>query len=381
MGKIKQSLIISSAIKNSPLIFHNLKYPKPQFNAIKKIDLIPEYEYNDQTLHFNKLDPPISEFYGCDIKKSNRSNAPIRRRKIIKNLVLFKPTNNWRYGSVIKYTLHDEDNNSNNHNKNKKHNEIDTKILQRKANLGTIIQVLQLNVPNLLTDLLPHEIVSQDIILKILPNKFPNIPIFKGYLMYSSSLKTIQKLLLLFYLNPESKLHITNIKVFEPTNSMSSDELINFSIDNIPIQNERDGDNENLSLSSNQEVSKYTTKVKVKWRTCLPGCTHIENDKTTNAKWGSYSLDHFDWTKILKSNNPLQSLALLEAKKKLEGLAKTLQPLTTGIRDTEEVDRVLTGVFIFELDAANENIIVMTIDNVEILESKEMNYSSGFLAT
>ncbi|ODQ45468.1 hypothetical protein PICMEDRAFT_17936 [Pichia membranifaciens NRRL Y-2026] len=264
--------------------------------------------------------------------------------------------------------------------------EINKNRLERKANLGTIIQMLQFKIPNMLTDLLPPDFVSDKIILKVLPHQFPNLPTFRGYLLYSSTLKAIQKILLMFYLNPDSKIHISDIKIIEPTNSMSSDELINLSIDSNHLENE--------SLSENsaprQDTSKYTTKVKVKWRTCYSGCEHLQDAQTTDAKWGSYSLDHFDWTKLLKSPNPLQTISLLEAKKTIEGLAKTLDPLknisqSTGDSDNANnqnrtVGRILTGVFVFELDAPNEHIMVFTIDNMEILESKQTNFVNGCLA-
>ncbi|GAV29075.1 hypothetical protein PMKS-002554 [Pichia membranifaciens] len=264
--------------------------------------------------------------------------------------------------------------------------EINKSLLERKANLGTIIQMLQLKIPNMLTDLLPPDFVSDKIILKVLPHQFPNLPTFRGYLLYSSTLKAMQKILLMFYLNPDSKIHISDIKIIEPTNSMSSDELINLSIDANHLENESPSE----SLTPRQDTSKYTTKVKVKWRTCYSGCEHLQDAQTTDAKWGSYSLDHFDWTKLLKSPNPLQTISLLEAKKTIEGLAKTLDPLknigqsagdsNTANNQNRTVGRILTGVFIFELDAQNEHIMVFTIDNMEILESKQTNFVNGCLA-
>ena len=264
--------------------------------------------------------------------------------------------------------------------------EINKNLLERKANLGTIIQMLQLKIPNMLTDLLPPDFVSDKIILKVLPHQFPNLPTFRGYLLYSSTLKAMQKILLMFYLNPDSKIHISDIKIIEPTNSMSSEELINLSIDANHIENESPSE----SSATRQDTSRYTTKVKVKWRTCYSGCEHLQDAQTTDAKWGSYSLDHFDWTKLLKSPNPLQTISLLEAKKTIEGLAKTLDPLknisrsagdsNTANNQNRTVGRILTGVFIFELDAQNEHIMVFTIDNMEILESKQTNFVNGCLA-
>lgn len=262
-------------------------------------------------------------------------------------------------------------------NQNDRDKKIDTEYLSRKANLGSMIQLLQIKVPGMLTKLLPKEIISPDIMLKILPNQLPKLPVFKGYLVYSSTLTAIQKILLLFYLNPNSKIHINNIKIIEPTNSMSSDELINLSIDNNEVEN---------MAAPHQDTSTYTTKIKIKWRTCLSGCEDLKDKNTTAAKWGSYRIDYFDWTKLLNSSNPLHTVNLLEAKKTLEGLAKKLDPLSSDYHNTNtngtavNVGRVLSGVFIFELDSKNEKIVVFTIDNLDILESKEMNYTDGCIA-
>lgn len=261
----------------------------------------------------------------------------------------------------------------NSNNSNHSNRDIDPKLdkeyIKRKANLGTMVQMLQLKVPQLLTKTIPKEFVTSDIILKILPHQFPNLPIIKSYVVYKSTLKTIQKILLLFYLNPDSKIHITNTKIIEPTNSMSSDELINLSINQNKIEAEP------LDLSNQQDTSGYTTKIKIKWRTCYSGCDHLQDKNTRDARLGSYSLDHFNWTKFLKSPESMQ----FEAKKTLEELAKTLDPLSNNEKSSN-VGRVLHGVFVFELDANNERITVFTIDNMEILESEEMNYSNGVFA-
>ena len=252
--------------------------------------------------------------------------------------------------------------------KDSKDPEKDKEYTTRKANLGTLIQMLQLKVPHLLTETIPHDIVSDDIILRLLPNQFPNFPTIKGYLMCVSTIKTIQKLLHLFYLNPDTQIHINNMKVIEPTNSISSEELINLSIADNVIENEHSNiEGEGVGSSPRQDFSKYTTKIKIKWRTCCPGCSHLQDKETTDAKLGTYRLDHFDWAKLLKSSNPLKTL---------EGFAKNLDPAG----DDASVGRMLTGVFIFELDAKNEHIKVFTIDNMEIIESKEVNFNGGCFA-
>jgi hypothetical protein len=354
MGRVKQALIFRNNVpslimkqtniqtRTKPSVFAIIVKQDSQYGIMKSyIQLMQEQRKNS------------------DIRASNCSiNTSFLRSKS-------KP-------NISKYNqVKSEINNNNENRPNKSDHDIDTEYLTRKANLGTMVQMLQIKVPNMLTKTIPREFVSKNIILKILPNQFPNLPEFKGYTVCSSTLKTIQKLVILFYLNPNAKIHITNIKIIEPTNSMSSDELINLSIDENRLENSTLEECE----MPKQDTSKYTTKIKIKWRTCYSGCEHLQDKQTTDAKWGSYSLDYFNWTKFLKSTESLQK----EAKKTFEELAKTLDPLTNNEK-SGNVGRVLNGVFIFELDAKNEKIAVFTIDNMEILESKEINYTDGVFA-
>lgn len=362
MGLVK---LTTGSYGNLPLVISKVNfnrkaiidYGKTPMELVPNAMFIPSYSKNIQGM----------------VQVNRKKPLFIRKSQIIGNVPSVSIVKNERNTVFINHILNYSDNSSDNNqgNKDNKDPKIDKKYLERKANLGTMVQMLQIKVPNLLTKIIPCEFMSKDIIMRILPNKFPQIPTIKGPVLYTSTLKAIQKLVLLFYLNPESKIHITNLKIIEPTNSMSSAELINLSIDENVIENGHVDENRAVEGSPKQaqDVSKYTTKIKIKWRTCYSGCAHLQDKDTTDAKLGSYSLDHFDWTKLLKSPNPLQTL---------EGLAKNFDP--TASNDTS-VGRVLTGVFIFELDANNEKISVFTIDNMEILESKEINFNNQFLAT
>lgn len=238
--------------------------------------------------------------------------------------------------------------------------------LEKTANLGTMVQILQLKVPQLLTKIPPQGIISNKIIMRILPNQFANFPNFHGKVSVNLAIKTIQKGLTMFYLNPKCQIHITDLTIIEPMKSLSDDELINLSIDNNLIGYEG---------SPLQGASQYTSKIKIKWRTCLAKCDHLMDSNTDQAKYGVFSIDKFNWSKLLKSSNPIQTLALLEAKKTLEGLSNTIKSLDPS-DDSDNVGRVLTGIFIFELNAANDKIVVFTIDNLEILESKHLNFNN-----
>ncbi|ODV87924.1 hypothetical protein CANARDRAFT_26103 [[Candida] arabinofermentans NRRL YB-2248] len=224
----------------------------------------------------------------------------------------------------------------------------------KKANLGSMIQMLQHKVPDLLTESLPAEYISKDVILRILPKSYPNIPEFKGSMVYHTTIKTIQLFLTSFYLNPGVKLHITNIKVMEPSNSLSTNELIELSINNNSIES---------STKYGQELSQYTTKIIIKWRTCLKGCPHLNNLNTTSATSGTFNTAGFEIAKYFHLTSPLKF--------------KNDENHDPMIRDEHGIERIVTGIFIFELNAENDQIVVHTVDNCEVLENKETVQGHG----
>ncbi|TID29159.1 hypothetical protein CANINC_002116 [Pichia inconspicua] len=62
---------------------------------------------------------------------------------------------------------------------------------------------------------------------------------------------------------------------------------------------------------------------------------------------------------------------------KIKMLWKTGPP--EGTRPVDGQDKILSGVFVFELDSENEKIVVFTIDNVELLNGKEEAYQGPML--
>ncbi|KAG7811163.1 hypothetical protein KL921_002791 [Ogataea angusta] len=206
----------------------------------------------------------------------------------------------------------------------------------RKANLGTIIQMLQLKVPHLLQHNLPQEFLSQDIVLRLLPAQRPHIPVIRGVLLYNTTFKTLQLLVTSFFLNPEAKLHITHMNIKEARQSLSNTDLVNLSINN-----------NLLDFEESPELSPYTTKITIKWRTCLNGCLHLHDNKTADARLGAYNLDT---NSLLHLKLPLQNLTKL---------------------NDNSIERVLTGIFVFELTDKNDKIAVHTIDDCEIIENEQ----------
>ncbi|KAH3664200.1 hypothetical protein OGAPHI_004551 [Ogataea philodendri] len=193
-----------------------------------------------------------------------------------------------------------------------------------------------MKIPTLLQSTIPATHLADNIVLKLLPKQKPHLPVVRGITLYNTTFKTLQLLLTSFYLNPQVRLHITHINIEEPTGSLSSNDMINLSIQN-----------NLLNVDSSQQTSPYTTKITVKWRTCLNGCLHLRDNKTTSAQLGAFNLDNINF---LHLNSPVPNLTKLS---------------------DNSIERVVSGIFVFELNDANDKIAVHCIDNCEIIENKQ----------
>lgn len=341
-------------------------------------------------LRLTQLRFPLEASHTTRLKILNRKHQLVDRQWIYNNILKYVPSHApspWNSGSQTKALLLQSERpnkkgtsrtqqgsgNTNGKNGDNKEKHINKNKLNRKANLGSTIEMLQLKVPKLLQELLPEGSVSKNIIFRILPHKYPKMPLFKGYLLYSTTLKTLQLALTSFYLNPKTRIHITNIKVDEPTSSMSSDELVNLSLNNTSIEKADPSINHTA-----QSLSNYTTKIIIKWRTCLNGCPHLDHSSTAHAKMGSFKFDNLDMSKVLPESGKNLSSALvreielnlfpgfLQRKNKKSEIKEEMAQ-----KSDRKLERIVSGVFIFELTADNDKIAVFTIDNCDVLENKE----------
>ncbi|OWB77995.1 hypothetical protein B5S32_g2180 [[Candida] boidinii] len=128
---------------------------------------------------------------------------------------------------------------SNNNNNNNNNNNLNKDLINKKANLGSTIRYLIENLPNSLNSTIDSNKLSNDIILRILPRSHPNIPIFKGLIVYLTTIKTLQLILTTFFINKNVKLHLSSIKILENNENslLNNNELINLS-NGILIENE-----------------------------------------------------------------------------------------------------------------------------------------------
>ncbi|GEQ69765.1 hypothetical protein JCM33374_g3439 [Metschnikowia sp. JCM 33374] len=224
---------------------------------------------------------------------------------------------------------------------------------KRISNLGSTMNHLRALVPTLLQKSLPKTLLSPDILLRICPSYFEKInaylPNIKGHVSYYATCKAAQLFLTSLILNPQAHLHIESIRTSKfPDPSC---------------------------------LYTYSTKIFVRWSTCPEGCSHLlipkvitnsssgpkvdtspgdENFSTSRAKLGSHS-----WSSI----DPVEVLDYSKGNWSISGSIADLGKGIVGLRkDDSKLERIISGVFIFELNEANDTIMVHTIDNLNIIE-------------
>lgn len=221
---------------------------------------------------------------------------------------------------------------------------------RRKTNLGAMMDLLKLFVPTLLQESLPAEMLLSNVLLRICPSHFENInaylPNIKGHVSYYATCKALQIFLTSLVLNPRTQLHILLIRTsrFPEPNC----------------------------------VHAHSTKIHIRWTTCPEGCWHLSGSpklvsllkddempatSTSNAKLGSHR-----WSSI----DPGKLLDALDLNWSLTGALANLGKGIVGLRkEDDKLERIVSGVFIFELNELNDEIIVHTVEDMEVVEHPE----------
>lgn len=202
---------------------------------------------------------------------------------------------------------------------------------RRIANLGSTIDELRRLVPDLLIKSIPKQLTSSQIVLRICPTRLHKLNSFlptsvKGQVSYYTTFKAIQLVLTSVVLHEKVKFHIQSLKV------VTEDDL--------------------------QSFSPNSTKIRVRWVTCSPGCLHLSNNEnnfhsTSAAKLGSHSIDKITGINGIPSAVAQLSKSWLSKEKELK------------------LERVLSGIFIFELNAENDRIVVHTVEDIDLVEKLE----------
>ncbi|CDK25805.1 unnamed protein product [Kuraishia capsulata CBS 1993] len=214
---------------------------------------------------------------------------------------------------------------------------------QKKANLERMVAMLKKEVPNTLKTQLPFDYVDKNVVLRIFPEKLPNVPVIKTNTMYFSVSKILTVIIRNFILSSRVKLHIQQVNVLENSTGLS-DAVFDEAESRIMLNKDRVSETESLSIG----LFERSTKVVIKWRTCVDGCSHLHTSRTVDSDMGAFRISNLNLYDLFINHS------FSEVKK---------EP------DTLHLERVMCGVFVFELSENNDKIKVQTIDDVELVET------------
>lgn len=162
--------------------------------------------------------------------------------------------------------------------------------------------------------------LDRDIILRVAPTITPNVPMIKGSVSYITALKATQLIFTSFILGSDVKLHLTELKIDE------------------------DG-------QSGYGLYKGATKIVVKWVTCDDDCVHLQGTGRRLRQEAHEKHQHMEWRDVLKTLKIVSE---------------------TDEQDHEHVGRVMSGLFVFELNKENDRILVHNVENIEMLDKKNL---------
>ncbi|CAH2351528.1 hypothetical protein CLIB1423_03S08328 [[Candida] railenensis] len=223
--------------------------------------------------------------------------------------------------------------------------EIDPRKQQQNANLGSTIDTLKELIPQIASKSLPKQLVSPEVLLRVCPTHFEEfnayLPAIKGHVPYYTSCKVLQFLLTSIVLTPNVQLHIQSIRA-----TTVNDRIFPY-----------------------YSVYPDSTKIKVRWTTSTERIHNINDDTTLLKGWSKVAT-----TKFLDKHNITSDD--IKKSSKSGGISSTLAELTSSIKNLandkkNNLERVISGIFIFELNEDNDKIIVHTIEDIDILEKTE----------
>lgn len=225
---------------------------------------------------------------------------------------------------------------------------------QKKTNLGAMMDQLKISVPRILQESLPGDILLENVLLRVCPSHFDRmnayLPNIKGHVSYYATCKAIRLYVTSLVLNPKTQLHIQLIRT-------------------------------SRFLEPNC-VYGHSTKIYIRWTTCPEGCWHLSGStrlvaeshaasdtSTANATLGSHRWSSIDAGKLLDK---------LDHNWSLTGALANLGKGIVGLRKEEQrLERVISGIFIFELNEANDKILVHTIEDMDVEERSEEESELG----
>lgn len=228
--------------------------------------------------------------------------------------------------------------------------EISEEEQRRMSNLGAMMDLLKFYVPLLLQESLPAEMLLSTVMLRLCPSHFERInaylPNIKGHVSYYATCKALQLFMTSLVLNPRTQLHISLIRTsrFPEPNC----------------------------------VHAHSTKIYIRWTTCPEGCWHLSgsaklveqecNDKYSDHSTANATLGSHRWSSI----DPGKLLDKVDLNWSLTGALADLGKGIIGLRKEElRLERLVSGIFIFELNESNDKIIVHTVEDMDVVERPE----------
>ncbi|GME80244.1 unnamed protein product [Ambrosiozyma monospora] len=208
---MKRSRQFLQQLKHCQYIQQQQRHPTIYFSSHSKTNTTSNYN-NYQCDHY--------EIPRYEYKLSyNDFNSTKRKLNPIDTMKEIQPVGHYRFSGTIPLKSNEQ------HRKNNQR-------LKRKRNLGEMVETLQAQIPNILTQQISSDLLSRNIILRILPNQFPNLPVLKGWVIATTTLKTLTLVLTSFYLNPKTKLHVSKIQIVEPSDSstLGQNDLLDLSL-------------------------------------------------------------------------------------------------------------------------------------------------------
>lgn len=301
--------------------------------------LIKHYAVVAPSMHSIHLQPPSHDhshrlqYFQRDMKSPMMINKPTPLNKGT-NIARFKRS------PIIKLPTDKDDSNQ---------DKLSQQAQERKANLGSTIEYLQSTIPNLLERSFDKSKISPNIHLRICPSQFDEhyLPHLRGHVTYFTACKTIQLFMTSVILSPKVKLHIQSVRVHAGPDP--------------------------------QAMLDDTTKVIVRWSTCPEECPHLSHGdddnnfhSTSHAHLGAHKWSKLDTLKLFVNNRQQEEMRRGLRLSYLTGVLGKLPSTLMGLtKEKKKLERVISGLFIFELTEDNSQILVHTIENVDVVERFE----------
>lgn len=257
---------------------------------------------------------------------------------------------------------------------------------QKVANLGQITDYLVVKgVPNLLQKMFKESVLADNIVFRLFPTSHPYIPVLHGKSKYMASLNAMRMIVRKFILGDECRLHISSVKTLTSTSH----------------------DEEVKSALQSYNTITCNDKLVIKWQSCIPEdhCKitkleindRLKEEKRGNGAGGSFSMRSvpvIDYILHPTVNNLNQSVIseYLEnaAERSMENKVNETQNSKEDEKKKNDGDgkrskkkrlsRLIKGTFIFEFNEENSEILVHTIEDVELIHYEKKIATRGAFA-